>query len=331
MKPVKTGILGFGRIGEGHHFKQMQESELFEVTSVCDVTESRRALAVENGLQATADLDEFLGWNLELVVIANHSSAHHDAALKVAAAGKHMLIEKPLCMTVAEANAMIEAARTHKVTLTVYHNRHFDDDYRRVKHLVNQGAIGDLIWLENRTFGLAPAVGFGTPDYNQKWRITKAAGGGTLMDFGPHWIEQILDLRAGHKVVTVFADVRHVKWGDTDDLFDVTMVFDDGVRAHAGKSDITFHKIPGKWIVMGTEGTIVAGHPGSGDLTLYRDQTEEHPEDSLEAQSLHDNLARHLRTGEPLIISADHALRVMQVIEAANQSAAAGASVATTI
>ena len=53
-----------------------------------------------------------------------------------------------------------------------------------------------------------------------------------------------IDLMSGHKVVSVFADVRHTKWGDSDDLFDIVMVFDNGVRARAAKADISFYSLP---------------------------------------------------------------------------------------
>ena len=98
MTPIKTGIIGFGRMASNHHLTAMRESGLYEVTAVCDITESRRQAAVEEGLTATDDLDAFLDSDLELVLITTHSSLHYESALKVAAAKKHMLIEKPLAV-----------------------------------------------------------------------------------------------------------------------------------------------------------------------------------------------------------------------------------------
>ena len=325
MTPIKTGIIGFGRMASNHHLTAMRESGLYEVTAVCDITESRRQAAVEEGLAATDDLDAFLDSDLELVLITTHSSLHYESALKVAAAKKHMLIEKPLAVRGPEAEEMVEAAADNGVALTVYHNRHYDGDYRLVKSAVRDGLIGDIISVENRTMGARPAVGFGVPDYNQQWRVSAQAGGGTLLDFGPHWVEQLLDLLEGRKVVSVFADVRNIKWGDAEDLFDITMVFDNGTRARAAKADISYCSLPYKWVALGSEASLTCS--GGEFCTIYGEDFEMKRRRAVEQLSLHQNLAEHLREGAALIIPASHALRVMQVLEAARQSGAAGKSV----
>lgn len=326
MQPIKTGIIGFGKVAERNHLPRMRDCGLYDLVGVCDITESRRQVAEAEGMKTTDSLDELLSWDIELVLITTHSSAHYADALKVAAAKKHMLIEKPIALRGPEAEEMVQAAKENGVVLTAHHNRHFDDDYRRVKKAVQDGAIGDVVSIENRTMGARPAIGYGVPDYNQQWRVTAAAGGGTMLDFGPHWVEQIVDLMQGHKIVQVFADVRHIKWGDAEDLFDITMVFDNDVYARAAKADISHYNLPYKWLVLGTEATLVQNR-GEDVVTILGEDAEETRNDAVPRESLHANIARHIREGEPLIITAEHALRVMQVLEAARQSAAAGKSV----
>ena len=327
MEKIKTGIIGFGRVA-GHHLGRMRETGLFDMVGVCDITESRREAAEAEGLKATDDLDEFLGWDIELVLITTHSSAHYADALKVAAAKKHMLIEKPMALTGPDAEEMVQAARDNGVMLTINHSRRYNDDYRMVKHAILEGAIGEIVSIENRTMGARPAVGYGVPDYNQQWRVTAAAGGGTLLDFGPHWVEQIVDLMSGHKVVSVFADVRHTRWGDSDDLFDITMVFDNGVRARAAKADISYYSLPYKWVVLGTEATLVCSSGRDAEVTIYGEGgSQEVRTDAVERKDLHVNIAHHLREGEALIVTPEHGLRVMQVLHAARESGASGKSV----
>ena len=333
MKPIKAGIIGFGRMAEICHYPEMKKSANYEVVGVCDITESRRAKAIELGMKATASLDEFLAWDIELVVITTHSSAHHADALKVAAAKKHMLIEKPIALTGQHAQEMVDAAKANKVMMSVFHNRHFDPDYKMVKAAVREGLLGKLVSIENRTIGSAPAVGFGTPDYNQQWRVTAAAGGGTLLDFGPHWTEQILDLTDGEKVVQVFGDVRHVKWGDADDLFRIDMVFESGLRASAAKCDIGYYTPPDKWLIFGTEATL-HGPVKEGDkekIVINGPDYELRRTKMVDQVSLHENIYLHLRENHPLIITADHALRVMKVLQAAVDSAKAGKRIAVSI
>ena len=299
MEPIKTGIIGFGRVA-GTHLK---------------------------GLSATDRLDVFLEADLELVLITTHSSAHHADALRVAAAKKHMIVEKPMALTGAEAAEMVDAAKINGVSLCVNHNRHYDIDYCRIKSAVLDGLIGEVVSIENRTLGARPAVGYGVVDYDQSWRITAAAGGGTLLDFGPHWVEQIVDLMSGHKIVQVFADVRHVKWGDADDLFDITMIFDNGVHARAAKADLSYYTPPYKWLVLGTDATLVGTRGGDREAIIKGEEYETKRTKGVERENLHVNIAEHIRKGADLIISPEHALRVMQVLEAARQSAAAGKSV----
>jgi len=326
VKPIKAGIVGFGRMAEGHHLKAMRECGLYDVVGVCDITESRREAAEQAGLKATDSIEEFLDWDIELVLICTHSAQHYADA---SAAGKHILLEKPMAVTGQQAEEMVQAARKNNVLLTVYHNRHFDEDYRLVKAAVRDGLLGDLVYVENRTIGSRPAVGFGVPDYNQAWRITAAAGGGTLLDFGPHWTEQILDLMAGQKVVQVFGDVRHVKWGDADDIFRIEMVFESGSRAVASKADIAYYGPPDKWLIFGTEATL-HGPVREGNeqrIVISGADYELKRSKAVEAQSLHVNVAEHLREGKDLIITPEHALRVMQVLQAAVDSARLGKSV----
>jgi scyllo-inositol 2-dehydrogenase (NADP+) len=325
--PIKTGIIGFGKMAEKTHLKNLRRlPELYDVAAVCDTTESRRAAAREHEIPTVVgDLEEFLSQGLELVFITPHSSVHHQLAMPCLERNCHLVIEKPVTITADEAGEIFTAARSKGLMACVYHNRRFDPDYRKVKKLVRERGVGDLILLENRTAGEKPAIGFGVKDFKPEWRISAEMGGGTLFDFGPHWIDQILDLAPG-KVVEVFADVRNVKWGDADDYFHVTMVFDSGLRAVASKCDFVYHA-PGKWLVYGTEATVwceainaEAAHWSNG-----REEIEE--TEGVPAPDYFKNYHEVIRNGAEPVIDPRGSLRVMQVIDAARASAAKGKSV----
>jgi predicted dehydrogenase len=170
-------------------------------------------------------------------------------------------------------------------------------------------------------------VGFGTPDFKQEWRITAGMGGGTIYDFGPHWFDQILSLVPGRNVVQVFADVRHFKWGDADDYFDVKLVFDDGCRATASKCDVAYVTWP-KWMVFGSTG----GIRYNGDVcTLVTDAGEEEVTEGEPPVDLFANLYAAIREGQPLAVTGEEARRNIQLIDAAFESARAGRSVDVSI
>lgn len=329
MIPVKAGILGFGRVAESGHLPRMRDCGLYEVVGVCDITPSRRAAAEAEGLRATPEIDDFLSWDIELVVITTHSSAHYAGALSAAEAGKHMFIEKPMAVTAKEAEEMAGAARSANVVLSVCHNRRYAPEYRLVKAAVQDGVLGELVTVENRTMEPQTAVGYGVPEFHQEWRITSAAGGGTLLDFGPHWIDQVLDLMAGEKVVQVFGDVRHVKWGDADDFFRIDMIFESGVRAAVGKCDVAYYAPPDKWLIVGAKATLHGPVSEGEDKRVVVNGPDGQMiwSKMTPNQDLHVNLAEHIRDGAPLIITPEHALRVMKVIQAGVDSSNAGKSV----
>lgn len=328
VKPVRAGIIGFGRMAESWHLPRMQKLDVYDVVAVCDVTEARCRAAQEAGLKATADLSEFLSWDIEMALVATPSAHHHAGALKAAEAGKHLLVDKPMAVTAEQAEEMIAAARANNVALSVYHNRHFDPDYRMVKAAVQEGLLGELVAIENRAMDSEPAVTFGTADYDPAWRISARAGGGVLMDFGPHWIEQVVDLMAGQKIVQVFGDVRNVKWGDAPDLFRIEMIFENDVHATVGQNDIAYYSLPDKWLILGTKASLHAPLEWPCPHVIINGPDYElRRSTAAEEQSLHVNFAEHVRQGKDLIITPEHALRVMKVMQAGIDSARAGKSV----
>ncbi|GEM_PF-572419 len=332
MDPVRTGIVGFGRMGE-RHLAQMRKTGRYDVRAACDRTPARREAAEAQGLTAYERLDDLLDSDIELVLVATHSVRHHPDALRAAEAGKHLFVEKPLALTASQAEEIVSAAQANGVALTVYHNRHNDPDYRLVKAAVRAGRIGRIVAVENRTLAARPAVNFGTPQFRRDWRITAADGGGTLLDFGPHYVEQVLDLMQGRTVEAVFADVRHVRWGDADDLFHADLRFRDGALATVGKADVSFYAPPDKWVILGEDATL-HGPVRSGEepqIELCGPEGAERSAAMIEAVDLHENFADHLRSGAPLVIPPAHALRVMRVLQAMRESAATGHSVQTAI
>ncbi len=330
MKPIRVGLVGFGRVGERHHLKNMRKCGMYDVRIAYDITEARLEKARELDLIATTDFDEFLAADTELVVICTPSSLHTDFAIKAAEAGKHILCEKPIAQTAAEAHAMAEAALSRGLVFTVNQNDHMEHGYRLVKHAVRSGILGELVRVENRNIGQGPSTGYGCEEYNREWRITKAMGGGTLMDYGAHRIEQMLDLMSRDKVVQVFGDVRHILWGDADDLFQAEFIFESGIRGVSAKWDLPWHRPLYSWLIVGTEGTLygpIKEEDRQCVVFADKDQKEHHLYDTWPDESIHENLARHIREDEELIITPEHALRVMDLIQATRDSAEAGRSV----
>jgi predicted dehydrogenase len=321
---IRVGFIGYGRMAEGHA-RHLRETGKFEPAAVCDVTPARREAATQQRMRATDSLTGFLAGDVELVFVTTNSASHHEMTLAALRAGKNVVVEKPMAMNGREAVEMVQAARDARRMLTVFHNRRWDGDYRQVKKVVREGVIGEPFLVENRSAGSRPAVGFGVPEFRQEWRVTRAMGGGTIYDFGPHWIDQILDL-VPSRVAEVFAEVKHLKWGDADDFFDIHLRFENGCRATASKCDVAYVSWP-KWIVLGTEGSIKHEQE-----TLVRTADRAYLElHGVPPVNLYENYFAHLREGAELLVKSEEGLRVMQVIDAAFESAASGRSVQVAI
>ncbi|MGH2354743.1 MAG: Gfo/Idh/MocA family protein [Chloroflexota bacterium] len=324
VAPVSVGFIGFGRQAENHAKSMAGRPEQFRLAAVCDITPSRQDVARETfGMQATDQVAELLEQDIDLVFITSHSSAHHQHTLAALQARKHCLVEKPFAVDGRQATEMVQAAVANGMLLSCFHNRRWDDDVRRVRKVVNAGTLGDLFLIENRTAGARPAVSFGVPDFKQEWRITANMGGGTIFDFGPHWFDQVLSLLPGRKVVQVFADVRHFKWGDADDYFDVKLVFDDGCRATVGKCDVAYVSPP-KWLIYGTQGGL---RYEKHICTVATDAGEITVEEGEPRVDLLGNLYAAIREGRPLAVTGDEARRNVQLIDASFESARQGTSI----
>src|SRR5689334_24445697 len=131
---LRVGVIGCGLIAQVMHLHYLRElADRFEIAALCDVSEAlARACAGDYSVPRTfARWQDLLAAPLDAVLILT-SGSHAPIAIAAAEAGKHMLIEKPMCFSVAEGRAMIDAARRAKVTLMVGYNKRYDPAYRRL-------------------------------------------------------------------------------------------------------------------------------------------------------------------------------------------------------
>jgi predicted dehydrogenase len=315
--PVGVGFVGFGRQAAYHAEAMQALPKQFRLVAVSDVTPTRRTAAHGYGMVAGEAVETAFADGVELVFVTSHSSLHHVHAMAAIASGRHVMVEKPFAMDRAQAREMVDAARAKGVLLSCFHNRRWDDDVRLVRQAIADGRLGELISVENRSAGARPAVGFGTPDFFQEWRVTARMGGGTILDFGPHWFDQVLSLRPGHVVTQVYGDVRNIRWGDADDFFEARITFDDGVRATVGKCDVAYLSPP-KWLIYGTAATL--RHDGDTCIVENADVSTRIKVGDAKGD-LFGNLHDAIRLGTPLLVTGDEARRNIELIEATIMSA----------
>jgi predicted dehydrogenase len=189
-KKIGVGFVGTGGIADSHA-SGYRTSPLAEVTAVCDVRgavadEKRRAYGARNSY---TDYEKLVADpSVDAVDICVPNSLHSRVAVAAAEAGKHVLVEKPMAITVKQCDDMIGAARRHNVKLMVSHNQVFYPPHIEARRLI-ESEIGRPILLTTRI-----GIGFGGPPADSppdptNWRADpKVAGGGFLMEAGVHRI-----------------------------------------------------------------------------------------------------------------------------------------------
>jgi predicted dehydrogenase len=345
--PVRVGLLGYGAIGH-EHSRAVRATPGLTLAAVCDSSPERRAasVAAAPGVATTDSADGLIERDdVDLVVISTPPDSHARWALRAIDAGRDVVIEKPLAIDTASADAVLTAADAAGRLAVVYQNRRYDPDHVAVRRLVRSGTLGDVFSIE--TF----IGGYGHPC--NLWHSDAAVSGGALYDWGSHVLDQILDLVPG-EVEAVTATSHKRRWFDVTnaDHARVTMRFSDGVEAEFVQSHLAAALKP-RWYVLGTLGAIV-GHwrtervISRSDIgTLVEDVLapadsppllDVHAADGSvtrlavpapEPYPFHRELADRLRLGLPMTVTGAQSRRVLAVIEAATASAAAGGRAVT--
>lgn len=185
-RPINYAVIGAGISGRFHARGISEIPNLAHLVGICDVREeSARAMAQEYHADFyTTNFNELIRRDdIDVVSLCVPHDQHRDMAVTAARAGKHILVEKPLAITIPEANDIIAAAKDNRVKLMTGHNMRYLGQHAKAKELVDQGVIGKPFLLEATVHVDGHTSGFRT--------ILKHMGGGTLIDSGVHRFDLI--------------------------------------------------------------------------------------------------------------------------------------------
>lgn len=241
------GIIGFGGMA-GNHFKQLSHGNTkVEIKGVWDINPARLTVAEEKGLKAYSSEDEIINDpDIDIILIAATNDFHKTLAIKALRAGKHVLCEKPATMTSDELVEIIAVSKECGKIFTVDQNRRTNRDFVLMRRTVESGVIGKPYVIESRVEGSR-----GVP---AGWRTEKEKGGGMMLDWGVHLIDQVMYM-IDEKVTNVFCKMYSVNYPEVDDNLRLTMTFESGLTAHIEVSTNNFISHP-RWYVLGTDGTL---------------------------------------------------------------------------
>lgn len=318
MAPIRTAVAGLGRMGLNYHCAKIAERpDQFQLTAGYDPIPARREAAAANypNIQLFDDWRTFLKSDAyDLVIIATPSIMHGPEAVSALEAGKHVVTEKPMCMNVAEADAMIEAAQAHGKILTVHQNRRWDKDFLTVRKAVEEGYIGKLYSFKRIAIRYAtPDADWGTADYRPQWRAEKSSGGGVLYDWGAHFLDQMLQLIKS-RPMEVYGHMDALENTiDAEDWFATMIRFENGALGQVEVSMAS--RVPLQTIqVYGSKGGIVGNHV----RTLENGEEHEFDLPTPEGSSAEffTNLYEAITAGAPLIVKPEEVRQVMVLMDA---------------
>ncbi len=325
MDEVRWGIIGCGDVAEhkgGPALYNVAHSRLVAVMSrragrAEDFARRHHAKRYYTNVEALLADDE-----VNAVYVATPPNVHAELTEQAARAGKHVLCEKPMAMTVAECRRMIQACRDHGVQLMIAYYRRFFPVVIKMKETVEAGVIGRPVRAR------AAVADFYTPraDGERKWLTEKnTAGGGFLTDVATHRLDLLAFFLGKVREVAAFVDTQHFDF-DVDDASVLVMRFDNGTHA-TGAFNWNVGASIDEFEICGTRGRLLAHNLGAGQLDVVADGTV--TSHSLPAPGItHLGLVEHfvecLRTGRPNALPGEEGIQATRMTEAAYESAREG-------
>ena len=328
-------VIGYGRWGRQAHCALIQLAKGLELYGVVSSDADKRAqIERDLGCRAYASPDEVWADDaVDAVVLATPTDTHAPLAIAALRAGKNVVTDKAMCLSLSECDAMIEAARAGERLLTVFQNRRRDGDFLTVQQLMRSGELGEVNWIEMAWQGLGP---WGS------WRGQIGKGGGRFYDLGSHLIDQLLTLFPD-PIESVYCRMQH-DFPDANVESEAlvivnfaggrTGICDMSSRSAISKPRFLLHGSRATFCKFGLDpqedalkaGDIDAAVESPDNYGLLKGQDEERRVPTLPGRwrAFYENLADVLTHGAPPLVPIADARHAMSVIDAALQSAQSG-------
>ena len=315
MKKLKFGLVGAGGIAQAYA-QAFNESKCCDLVAVADVRdEAATALAEIVSGKSYADYKQLAALELDAVIVATPPVTHLEISCFFMNLGTPVLCEKPLCLSVAEAETMINTAAANNVLFTMASKFRYCDDVVKAKGILASGMLGDVLQFENAFTAKV--------EMSKRWNSdAEMSGGGVLIDNGTHsvdiirffmgGIDSVLVVDAGgtqglsvEENVKMFAKTKgnvtasvDLTWGINKELPYFISIYGSNGTLHIGwrESKYKLNSSP-DWIVFGS---------GYDKVASFRGKVE--------------NFAGALRGEAELFIMPEDALASVRVIEAAYKS-----------
>jgi UDP-N-acetyl-2-amino-2-deoxyglucuronate dehydrogenase len=253
---IRYGIVGCGHIAK-KHVAAIKAVEGAELVAVCDTNEERLSEFAVDGVRGYTDLKDMLASDVDVVCICTPSGIHAPLTIQAAEAKKHVIVEKPMALTLEDADRMIDACEKNGVKMAVVHPNRFRPAVVELRKQLEQGAFGKIghanatvRWNRNQAY------------YDQApWRGTKAMDGGVLMNQAIHNMDLLLWMMGDIEEISSYhaTRIRNIEAEDTS----VSVIrFKNGALGVLEAAVTIYPKnLEESLSIFGEKGTAVIGGP----------------------------------------------------------------------
>lgn len=335
---IRAGLIGFGYAGRTFHAPLIGATAGIDLVAVASSRPDEVRSALGPVRVAASPQALIAGEDVDLVVIATPNDSHAPLAHAALGAGKHVVVDKPFALSLAEARGVAAAARAGRL-LAVFHNRRWDSDFLAVRAAIERGGIGTVTHFESHFDRFRPQV-------RDRWRERAGPGGGIWFDLSPHLIDQALLLFGMPEAVE--ASLAALRPGATADDWAHAVLHYPGKRVILHASMLSAGGSP-RFAVHGTSGSLVKqggdrqeaqllagmvpGAPGwgeDGDPPVLYDGggRRDLPTQAGDQRAFYRDIAAAIRGGAPNPVPPGAALAVMAVVDAGIRASAERRAVA---
>jgi predicted dehydrogenase len=336
-RTVRVGLIGYGYAGKTFHAPLIQSVAGLELT-VVGSSKPDSVLANLPGVTVCSNMEEAATHPpVDLLVIASPNESHYPLAAAALRAGKHVVVDKPFTVKLADARSLVQLAEERGQLLSVFHNRRWDSEVLAAKAIVESGVLGEISHFETHIDRFRPQV-------RQRWREQAGPGAGLWFDLGPHLIDQAVQLFGLPQTINAsFAVLR--KGGETDDWAHVQLnysslrvILHTSLLVSGGVPRSVLHGTRGSWAKFGGDvqekqlvAGVLPGSPGFGDDPdpgiLFDGETGRQtklPAPIANQSDYYIGVREALWGRQPNPVPPEQASAVMSILETSFQSGATG-------
>jgi len=333
------GIIGFGSMAS-YHMEQLKDYKAITIYGIYDTDPKRCQLGHTYNFKVYPSSQALLeDPAIDGVLIATTNEVHKELSIQALRAGKHVLCEKPVTLNSEELLEIMAVEKESGCVFTINQNRRTNKDFLLMKETVEKSLLGDVYVIESRVEGSR-----GMP---KGWRTLASLGGGMMLDWGVHLIDQLLFMLPG-KVTHVYCKLYFIDYPEVDDSFHLTLTFKNNLTAHIEVGTNNFITHP-RWYVLGTDGSLqIDDWSCQGQVVRCLDKSIQWEHDIIYTKAgptktmaprkkeatetltlsepthitdhitlVYDQWLNAVEKKAPLTITSSQALRVMKVMEAA--------------